>query len=529
MFALLLVLSSPVSGQTAISTPYPQTNIACSGQFVPHTLDHTTTVPGGETVRMFEANGSGLAINDLDDDGDLDMVLGNHAGLNTILWNEGGLDFRSEHMPIGDTRAVNLVDLDGDGRLDILLTRTASAPNYYHNLGDGAFELEVLPGVTKPFYAMSFGDLDGDLDLDLVGGTYDAGLLTDRGQSFLESGDAGVYIYYNDNGRFVQNRLAARAQALALLVIDLNEDGLLDILVGNDFAVPDYLWFGDANGWKAPRIFEETTHSTMSFDLADINNDGLHEVFATDMKPYSNDVDTTAAWGPIIEGLIAVAQDAQISENVLQSLTVDGLYHNQAVERGIDATGWSWSGKFGDLDQDGFLDLYVVNGMAEQSTFAHLEQHELVEENQAFKNDGTGVFERMPLWGLNSTLGGRAMTMADLDLDGDLDIVVNNLRGPAQLFENQLCSGASLQVDLRWPGSQNTHAIGAKLTLVTDQGEQHRDVRVAAGYLVGEPSRIHFGFPEDTILDELVVEWPDGEVTSISELTANHLLTITRD
>ncbi len=529
LFTLIWLLNGPALGQTVTSIPYLHVNTVCSGRFVTHTLDHITTIPGGETVRMFEANGSGLAINDLDDDGDLEVVLGNHAGLNTILWNEGGLNFRTEHMPGGDTRGVNLVDLNGDGRLDILITRTASGPNYWRNLDNGEFEQEVLPGVTKPFYVMSFGDLENDGDLDIVGGTYDAGLLADRGQAFLESGDAGVYIYYNNNGQYVLNRLAAGAQALALMVVDLNDDGLLDVLVGNDFAVPDYLWLGDEHGWTVPRIFQQTTHSTMSFDFADINNDGLRELFATDMKPYASDDETTTAWEPIIDGLIDVDQDTQINENVLQSLVDDGMYQNEAVARGIDATGWSWSGKFGDLDQDGFLDLVVVNGMAEQSTFSHLDRHELIEENQAFRNDGAGHFERMPAWGLNSMLGGRAMTMADLDLDGDLEVVVNNLRGPSQLFENQLCSGASLQVELRWPASKNTHAIGAKLTLKTNQGQQYRDVRTTAGYLAGEPSRVHFGFPEDTVLHELVIKWPDGEVSLIRELVANHLVTITRD
>jgi hypothetical protein len=89
---------------------------------VEHVLDHTTTVPSGDQVRNFEANGSGVAINDLDNDGDLDIVLGNHAGRNTILWNEGGLSFTSERMDVGDTRTVNIADLDADGWLDILLT-----------------------------------------------------------------------------------------------------------------------------------------------------------------------------------------------------------------------------------------------------------------------------------------------------------------------------------------------------------------------------------------------------------------------
>ena len=130
-----------------------------------------------------------------------------------------------------------------------------------------------------------------------------------------------------------------------------------------------------------------------------------------------------------------------------------GKWENQATRRGVDATGWSWSARFGDLDQDGYLDLYIVNGMIATDLFGYLNNGELVEENQAFHNRGDGSFQPAPQWQLGSTASGRGMIMADLDGDGDLDIVVNNLRGFAQLFENQLCTGASLQVDLVWPGA----------------------------------------------------------------------------
>ncbi len=512
------------------STFLAKTERHCGGHFVAHQLDHTTAVPGGDEVRMFEANGGGVAINDLDNDADLDIVLANHAGPNTILWNEGDLNFRTERIAAGDSRAVNIVDVDGDGLSDIVFTRRASAPNYWRNEGSQRFVQTIMPGVDKPLYTINWGDLDGDKDLDFVGGTYDASLLTDLGTEFLSSGEAGVYVYENKDGNYKATRLADRAQAMALILPDLNDDTRPDIVVGNDFAVPDYAWLRSDGGWEeAP--FDTTSHSTMSLAQADIDNSGSFEIFSTDMMPYSDDPATEAAWAPVMEDMMDdphPPDDPQIMSNMLQMQTGVSEYTNSAESRGIDATGWSWSSKFGDLDQDGFLDLYVVNGFIEYTTFEHLPNHELVEENQAMRNSGDGYFNPAPDWKLGSTESGRGMSMADLDGDGDLDIVVNNLRGPAQLFENQLCSGDSLQVDLFWANSGNVRAIGGELVLHTSQGAFYRSVNAASGYLSGDPARIHFGFPQDTDLHWLEVHWPDGKTTIVEYLDAGTLISINR-
>lgn len=500
----------------------------CSGTFIAHELEHTTTVPSGDTVQMFEANGSGLAINDLNNDGLLDIVLGNHADPNTILWNEGDLNFRRSQLAVGDTRAVTLIDYNHDGWLDIFITRTASAPNLWLNQGDETFQQEIINTLAEPLYAINWADLDADGDLDLVGGTYDAGLLNSFGQEFLVSGRGGVYVYENDDGLQTGQQLSNDAQALALVLMDINADNRPDILVGNDFATRDYIWLNVDDTWQAFNI-GTTTYSTMSYDFADVDNNGSVEIFATDMMPYDDDPETQFAWQPIIESMTAERPlgDPQIMQNVLQRSEIAGFYQNDAINRGINATGWSWSGKFGDLNQDGFLDLYVVNGMIERTIFAHLPNHELVEENQVFANDGDGNFIPTPEWLLNSEASGRGMSMADLDMDGDLDIVVNNLRAPALLFENQLCEGASIQVELHDTNSANAQAIGASLALETSIGILYRDIRVASGYLSGDASRVHFGFPSNTELYALTITEVDGTVTTIDDLQAHNLYQIT--
>jgi enediyne biosynthesis protein E4 len=520
----------PIAAQMDISVT--QTSLAvseCSGSFVAHDLDHITIVRG-EQVRMFDSNGSGLAINDLDNDGDLDLVLGNLAERSSILWNEGNLSFRKETIAVGQVRAVNVVDVDGNGWQDIVLAHGASAPVYALNQ-EGRFHFIPLPGIREPAYAMGWADLDGDGDLDTVTGSYDAQLERELGNSFMFSDGAGVFLFEQRDGEFFPMRLSERAQALALLLEDINGDGWLDILVGNDFAVRDQVWLYQPDGWQEVHPFSTMTHSTMSFDAGDIDNNGQLEFFASDMKLYSDDNTIVAAWQPVIDMLESVAiepDDPQIMENVLQIQTGDGTFENRATDFGVDATGWSWSAKFGDLDNDGFLDLYVVNGMIAIELFRHLSNSELVEENQAFRNQGGEQFTPAPEWDLNATTSGRGMSMADLDSDGDLDIVVNNLLAPAQLFENQLCEGRSLEVDLRWPGSDNTHALGATLSLHTSVGTYYRHIHSQSGYLSGDPSRVHFGIPADSTLTALEIRWPDGAVSRIDSPEAGVTLIVER-
>jgi hypothetical protein len=539
LFMLVLSACQPISPVAQHAAPAePTVTITeipllappdCSGAFIAHDLDHLTNTDDG-VIRMFEANGSGAAAGDLDNDGDLDLVLGNLDAPNTILWNEGNLRFRSERLGEPNTRSLTIVDVDADGWLDIVLTRNTGVINYWRNQANGAFQRITLPGVSQPAYVLNWGDLDGDGDLDLVTASYDAGLLTDRGNEYLLAGGGGVTVYDNDGGRFRPTRLANEAQALALLLFDVDGNGRLDILVGNDFDLPDMAWLNTANGWQPAAPFANTTHSTMSLDAGDVHNDGHQEIFASDMKPYLNDAQTAMAYAPFMAGapMDHMMDDPQVMENVL--LVRDDLdkYFNVSDATGVDASGWSWTGRFGDLDSDGFLDLYIVNGFAEETLVGHLPNHELVEENQVFRNDGAGRFEPMTQWGLASTRSGRSMLMADLDDDGDLEIVANNLRSAAQLFENDLCGGDDLLVELSLPGSQNRNALGAVVQLQTDLGVLTRGVRAASGYLSGEPARVHFGLPAGATIASMTIRWPDSETTILPAPPINHLLRIAR-
>ena len=525
---------------------------ACSGRFIRHELQHQTRA--NHPRQPFDSNGAGVALADIDGNGAIDIALAGLAAPLTVLWNVGpGVRFERAVLDTRQTRAVNAVDVDGDGLLDLVATvrdgqpiwlRGAGAARTFARIEDGHFTARF------PIHTMAWADLDGDGDLDLVGGTYDEELdEIERRALFLSRMDdadpdtrtrlRGVYYYENlgfreqrdafqpGNLLFRHLRMSGGAMALAIALPDLDGDGRRDIIVGNDYEVPDYVYLNRPRRWLPAEPFRQTTYNTMAFAEGDVDNDGRFELFAADMKPYRSGPDIDAAWAPVLPPAADAADREQIYANTLQVWGADGEYENRAASAGVDATGWSWSAQFGDLDNDGDLDLYTVNGMVGEA-FGHLPGAELVEQNQALRNDGAGVFSPAPEWGLGATESGRGMALADLDLDGDLDVVVNNFQASAVLFENQVCGGASLQVDLAWPESSNPFAVGARLALTTDHGTYWRETRVSSGYLSSDPPRAHFGFPAGERPLALSVWWPDGAASTVPLATADALVTVRR-
>lgn len=535
-----VALPAPSVAATVVATPF-NVPAACSGAFVTHRLDFTTGTRLRE-IGTYISNGAGVAANDLDHDGDLDLVFASVDGESKILWNEGDLHFTAEALPATFTRGVAIVDVDADGWNDIVFThRGLEGVTYWRNTGSDAvasntqpttrFAPQSLPGVEPYAYAMAWGDVDGDGDLDLVTGSYAAELKQHGVDAPEDDPRAGVVLHLQQEGRWEAHVLDRHAETLSIAILDVTGDGRPEIWAANDFALDDKVWQRNGDGqWALVHPFAQTSYSTMTTEWGDIANDGRRALFTTDMNPYDISPRTMAAWVPVINQLVPYhrADDIQIMANVLLIDDGRGGWQNQATARGVDASGWSWDARLGDLDQDGYLDLYVVNGMIAADLFGHLPNGELVEENQAYRNRGDGSFDRTPQWQLGATASGRGMILADMDNDGDLDSVVNNLRGFAHLHENQLCSGASLQVDLAWSAGPNPNGVGAQLALYTDQGVLRRDVRASGGYLSGDAARVHFGFPAAVRLDRLEIQWPDGAVSVVAAPQTNTRLTITR-
>lgn len=516
-----------------IVTRIPFTAAAgCAGSFVAHALDNVSLIPGAQGVRMFDSNGSGVALGDLNGDLLPEIALANLSEPNAVLWNRGGLHFTRTALSHRDSRAVALVDVNGDAALDIVFTRRLDPPVAYLSRAaadaDSApqFSIETLPGITKTAYGMAWADVDRDGDLDLLTGSYDLELRALLGEAFEGQTASGVYWHERRASRFHSHLLALRSQALALTVVPGMEGTYLT--VGNDFLLPDGAWVWRDGGWHSDTPFAQTTQNTMSFSVGDVNNDGRLDLFAADMKPRTADPDVLAAWQPVMAKVLEDPTDRQITENVLQIQHAEGTFRNAAPATDVGATGWTWSTQLADFDQDGFLDLYVVNGMNALDLFSHLPGNELIETNWAFRNHQGARFVPAPEWNLALRTGGRGMTVGDLDFDGDLDIVINNLLAPAVLLENQLCRGSSIQIRLRDGQALNTQGIGARLTLQTDSGTQLRVQEVTSGYLSGLPPVTHFGFPEGTVLQRLEVVWPDGERHMLPDLEADYLYTVLR-
>ena len=504
----------------------------CEDRFVPFDLDHETRGPGA-SQSMFDGMGAGLAVGDLDGDGDDDIALANLSGESSVLWNLGNLEFERAPLIEGRFRHVVIVDVTGDGRNDIVLTTGVGRPLAMVNTGQGSsaadvFERHELAGLDAYTYSIAWGDLGGDGDLDAVTGAYNAELTVARRLTLGDKG--GVGLFENENGAYTHTQLAEESQALAVRIGDISGDGLADIYVGNDLATPDYIWFAGKKGWEQVTPFSQTAFSTMGVDSGDIDNDGDLDLFATDMKPMDEAPETLSAYEEVIADIEASpdTDNVQIPENVLL-VAGKGGYSSAAPSYGIEATGWSWSGLFGDLDNDGFQDLYVVNGMVADNLFDHLPEASLTEPNQAFRNINGERFEPEYSWGLDDLAGGRGMAMADLDHDGDLDIVVNNLNAPARLYENRLCGGRAVTVQLHWEGTGNLSAIGARVVVSGDGGLRLvRTVETSRGYLSGAPSSVHFGLGSDLDTVDVEVVWPDGRVSESAGLLVDQHVYISR-
>jgi len=503
---------------------------ACENRFVERDLGVSNGVRIRE-ITTYLSNGSGVAAADLNEDGLTDLVFARIDRGALILWNQGDFTFKEQDLHGEFARMVSAADVDGDGRIDLAFTTTGLQDVlYYHNEGGGVFKKSSLPGVTYRAHALAWGDLNGDGMLDLVSGSYNTDLRQHMTDMEALKQSTGIVYYEQSAAGFVAQRLQQEAETLSIGLVDLNGDHRPDIWAANDFLAHDRVWTLDGAAWKLLQPFGQTSYSTMSVEWGDLNNNGQTNLFSSDMAPYDISTYNMAIWLPVMDKLEERHDpaDPQIMANVLQVPAAPGKWASQADRYSVAATGWSWSSRFGDLDNDGFLDLYVVNGMIAKNLFDHLPNYELIEENQAFRGTGQRRFMRAPQWGLNATASGRGMVMADLNLDGKLDIIINNLRASAVIYENQLCGGEALEVDLRWPGSKNPYAIGAQLELHTSAGVLRRDVRASGGYLSTDPARIHFGFALDAQLLELVVRWPDGALSRISAPQAHTLLQVTR-
>ena len=559
-----------------------------------------------ERSRILE-NGSGVALGDVDGDGLCDIYLCRLEGNNILYRNLGNWTFEeatadSEIACIGQfsTGAV-ISDIDADRDLDLLVTSIGRGTRSFLNDGSGRFSEDVHSGLEggKGSTSMALADIDGDGDLDLYVANYRTSTIRDGTVPGVQirningtivaqpperfeiitapNGRPVVYekgeidrLYLNDgaghfaaeswtDGRFLDYQgqpipAPPRHWGLAVAMRDFTGDGAPDIYVCNDFIdSPDDIWINDGTGrFRAihPLALRNTSWSSMAVDFSDINRDGLIDFFVVDMLSRSHRLrQTQRANADMANVAIEIGEIDNRPQNMRNTLFLnqgDGTFAEIAQLSGVQASDWSWSPVFMDVDLDGYEDLLVTNGnrhdvqdadtairIMEQNRRIPPEQRpnpllmypRLESRNVAFRNRGDLVFEEIGnTWGFDDLGISQGMALADLDNDGDLDIVVNNLNQSAGLYRNDT-SAPRLAVRLKGHYG-NFQGIGGRITVSGGPTIQSQEVISGNRYLSGDdPIRV-FAVGEPSSALSITVKWRSGVVTELASVEANRLYEI---
>ena len=481
---------------------------------------------------------------------------------------------------------VTMVDVNGDGLLDLYVCYSGDLPldrridELFINQGNDQngvpqFEEQARQyGLANPHssnHAYFFDyDRDGDLDLFLLTHNVKRTPRRDsegtREQLAEDDPISGVRLYRNDGERFEDVTRAAGIQSSSLTyglgagLSDIDKDGWVDLYIGNDYSPPDYLYVNNGDGTFTDQIqnrMGHTSNASMGIDVADINNDGWADVVVLDMLAEGNHRQKTQ-FIPNDRGLFKLFVESgfhyQYMRNTLQLNNGDGTFSEVGQLAGLSNTDWSWAALIADYDNDGRKDLWVTNGILHDSidrdfltfknNYMRSKQYNLEPgdiaflmeampssdlANYAFKNSGGLRFQDVSAaWGLGAPLKSTGAAYTDLDNDGDLDLITNNINEPATVFENHATDREGhhyLQLDLRG-ADKNTAGIGAKVTLYAGGHQQYIEQMPMRGYLSSVSPTVHFGLGGQTAVDSLRVIWPDGKQQTLKAIEANQRLVV---
>lgn len=528
--------------------------------------------------------GSGVGIIDINKDGLPDVFLGGNQVSSRLYLNLGGLKFRdiTESAGIKTDRwitGVSVVDINGDGFDDLYLS-VSGFVNYrdtrnlfFINNGDNTFSEEAskygLDEKAQTTLTAFFDyDCDGDLDAYMGINPSDYGLYfmgrKTRPKLNGEAASTDKLFENLGNGRFrdvsKEAGILIEGYTLGLNTGDFNSDGLPDVFVSNDFIQNDILYINQGDGTFVNQLkssFDLTSYASMGTDAADINNDGWIDLITLDMVPedsYREKMIVPTSSYNYYQHTLSLGYHPQFSRNVLQLNNGDGTFSEIGRLAGVSRTDWSWSALFADLDNDGFKDLFVTNGFRrelgnldyivynEHSPFtnpgAEIENQinqinntpGIPVPNYAFKNKGDLSFEKkMETWGFDLPSFSSGAATADLDLDGDLDLVINNIDMEAFLYENKLYDSNENEenslphyLKANLTGSpQNPRGYGAKVFVHCSEGTLMVEQNPFRGYLSSVSQTLHFGLGQNDRIDSLVIHWPDGSVQSHYNLKAD--------
>lgn len=535
-------------------------------------------------------NGGGVSIGDFDNDGLVDIYFVSNLGENKLYRNRGNLKFIDVTAKAGVggqynwSTGSNMVDINGDGLLDIYVCNLGRFEDregkneLFLNNGDGTFteSAKTFNLDLKTFATQScFFDYDNDGDLDVyllnhaihtIKAYVPRAMVKD--QIDLMSGDKFMRNNLNQGKKTFTDITSSIGISsnpigfgLGVMASDVDKDGWMDLYVANDFHEEDYLYMNTGNNSflnKRSEWIGHTSKYSMGLDINDFNNDGSPDIITLDMLPDNPEVlqkSISEDDYQLRETILGKGYAPQLSRNNLQ-LNRGGYFSEIAPFMGIEATDWSWAPLFADLDNDGYKDLYITNGIyrrpndldylnytsntAVQAVIGQKNpvlSEKLIQSmpqlkipNKAFQNKSGISFEDIgKIWGLDIPSYSNGAAYADLDNDGDLDLVMNNINEEAFIFENRtnesLSSNAYLNILLKGK-LLNSTGIGAKVFIKNKGKSYYQEHLPTRGFMSSMEQGVHFGINQSKQIDSLWVVWPGGSFQLMTNVLTNQTITI---
>lgn len=544
-------------------------------------INFTNTVPENDTLNQFSYhylfNGSGVAAGDINNDGLPDLVFTGNEVPSKIYLNKGDFKFedittKSGFVTSGWMSGVTMADVNNDGYLDIYVCKSGpeksldSKRNYLfiNNKNLTFTERSAEFGLNDHGNATqaAFFDMDNDGDLDMYMGNHADRFWSDINVPFnrkLHMDEHNQqHLYRNDGGKFTDVSDAAGVMAMGYCLSatagDFNRDGFTDLYVCNDYHIPDYFYLNNGDGTfteSFSKYFKHSSTNSMGSDAADYNNDGWLDLITLDMLA-DNPTRYMELGGPKDYDFVQLATKngygLQYMRNNLQTNRGNGHFSDLGYLNGVARTDWSWSPLFADYDNDGNTDLFITNGYYRdvtnqdfqlfsnrklQQTGQYVMHKEILEKlpferlsNFALKNDGNYHFENITeSWGLDAPTLGTGSAYADLNNDGQLDLILCNQGDPAQIYKNNGSKGHWLK--LKFKGSKNNvFGIGCKVFAELGNGTRVCEMQSTHGYQSSSEPMIHIGLGESETVKSLVVVWPGGAFQDLKNVKANETLVL---